>query len=298
MRVVGIAASIFGLKCLEELRQLDGCELVGVVTAPKKFPISYRPEGVNNVLFADVAEFCAVQKISCETISSGMNDPSLLSKVASWRPDIFVVAGWYHLLPLSWRNLAPAYGLHASLLPKYSGGAPLVWAMINGERETGISFFQFDAGVDSGPLVGQKTVSIESADTIATLYAKIETLGLELISDVLPKLANRTAEHLVQDESQRTLFPQRSPEDGIIDFCQPVSALYNFIRAQTKPYPGAFFHRGSDVVKVWAVEACPHLMDNMSPGPLWDDEGNLFIVGLDHEALKVTSMTVEGAANQ
>jgi methionyl-tRNA formyltransferase len=82
-----------------------------------------------------------------------MNEPGLFQTVTSWNPDAFLVAGWYHMIPKIWRNLAPAYGLHASLLPDYSGGAPLVWAMINGETKTGVTLFQMDDGVDSGPIV-------------------------------------------------------------------------------------------------------------------------------------------------
>ncbi|TWC53433.1 methionyl-tRNA formyltransferase [Pseudomonas sp. SJZ080] len=296
MRVVGIAASVFGLRCLEALKGVDECELVGVVTAPQKFPISYRPSGVTNVLFADVSDFCESSGIPYAVMTGGMSDESLLAEVKGWRPDIFIVAGWYHMLPVSWRNIAPAYGLHASLLPKYSGGAPLVWAIINGEQRTGISFFRFDAGVDSGPIVGQKVVSIEVADTIATLYAKIELLGLELISEVVPRLASGDAVHLVQDESQRSVFPQRSPEDGLIDFKQDADRLYDFVRAQTKPYPGAFFVMGcGGVVKVWAVSADRVRLDGIEPGPFTAPDGSLYLVGLDAIGLKVESTTVETA---
>ena len=85
-----------------------------------------------------------------------MNESLLIEKVNAWKPDLFIVVGWYHILPKSWRNLAPAYGMHASLLPNYSGGAQLFWAMINGEKKTGITLFKMDDGIDSGPIVGQK----------------------------------------------------------------------------------------------------------------------------------------------
>ncbi|WP_347506095.1 methionyl-tRNA formyltransferase [Pseudomonas anguilliseptica] len=295
MRVVGIAASVFGLKCLEALKGGAGCELVGVITAPQKFPISYRPSGVTNVLFADVSDFCANSDIPYTVMTGGMNDEALLAEVKGWQPDIFIVAGWYHMLPASWRNIAPAYGLHASLLPKYSGGAPLVWAIINGEQKTGITFFRFDAGVDSGPIVGQKAVSIDPTDTIATLYAKIELLGLELISEVLPRLACGDALHLVQDESQRSVFPQRSPEDGLINFLQDATRLYDFVRAQTKPYPGAFFVMDETIVRVWAVGAERVCLDGVEPGPFKASDGSLYLVGLGAIGLKIYSMNVETA---
>ena len=93
------------------------------------------------------------------------------------------------MIPKRWRELAPAYGLHASLLPDYSGGAPLVWTMINGESETGTTLFKMDSGIDSGPIVGQKAEPIWNDDTIATIYERIESREIELIERYLPLLA-------------------------------------------------------------------------------------------------------------
>ena len=122
------------------------------------------------------------------------------------------------MIPKRWRELAPANGLHASLPPDYSGGAPLVWAMINGESRTGITLFQMDAGVDFGPIVGQKEEQILPSDTIATLYSRIEERGLELLQEVLPQLVHGTLKLKQQDENKRRIMPQRSPEDGLIDW--------------------------------------------------------------------------------
>ena len=251
MRVAFVGASKFGLRCLDRILDLECCDVVGVVTAPRTFAISYRPQGVRNVLYADMRGLCEERMIDCVVIDQGMKDPVLLQRIRSWAPQLFVVAGWYHILPRSWREVAPAYGLHASLLPDYSGGAPLVWALINGEKSTGITLFQFDDGVDSGPVVGQATTEIWPEDTIATLYERIETLGLGLLEQYLPRLADGTAPLVTQDESKRRLFPQRGPEDGVIDWSQPAGRIRDFIRAQTRPYPGAFtFYRGTKVT-IW-----------------------------------------------
>jgi methionyl-tRNA formyltransferase len=193
MNLVFIGASRFGLRCLELACSLPDCKLTGVVTAPQKFAISYRPEGVTNVLYADIASFAADRGLPCRTIGRAMGDPALLETVRAWKPEAFLVAGWYHMIPKAWRELAPAYGLHASLLPDYSGGAPLVWAMINGESRTGITLFQMDDGVDTGPIVRQVEEAIDDRDTIATLYARIEEQGLVLLRDALPRLATGTA---------------------------------------------------------------------------------------------------------
>lgn len=253
MRLVFIGSSKFGLRCLKTALGLSGCEVVGAVTAPTKFPISYRPEGVVNVLHADVESYCTRQGIPSAVIQRGMKDDALFDMVSSWRPDAFLVAGWYHMISKRWRDLAPAYGLHASLLPDYSGGAPLVWAMINGETKTGITFFQFDDGVDSGPIVGQAETEINADDDIATLYARIEELGLTLLAKHMPAIASGTAVLAQQNESRRRIFPQRGPEDGLIDWSKPASDLINFIHAQTRPYPGAFTTWQGRHLKVWVA---------------------------------------------
>jgi methionyl-tRNA formyltransferase len=240
VRIVFIGASGFGMRAAETLARLADCQLVGVVTAPRQFSISYRPTGVTNVLFADLSEFASARDIPYHILNRGMNDPELFRVVCNWQPDCFVVVGWYHMVPASWRKLAPAYGLHASLLPNYSGGAPLVWAMINGEARTGITLFQFDDGVDSGPILGSLATNITHDDTIATLYSRIEDLGLKLLKKNLPLLARGAGKFIVQDESQRRVFPQRGPEDGKIDWTQHANRIHDFIRAQTRPYPGAF----------------------------------------------------------
>ncbi|MBI9087692.1 MAG: methionyl-tRNA formyltransferase [Desulfobacterium sp.] len=232
--------------------------MVGVVTAPQKFSISYRPEGVVNVLHADVESYCMAKHIPTYKINNGMKSDALFNQVRTWNPDIFLVAGWYHMLPKKWLELTPAYGLHASLLPDYSGGAPLVWAMINGEKQTGITLFKFNSGVDNGPILGQKRTTIYETDTIATLYVRIEKLGLELIQKNIPALTNGTAILTPQDDSQRRIFPQRGPEDGIIDWSRTAMELHNFIRAQTRPYPGAFTTWKGKRLTIWKAQESTH----------------------------------------
>jgi methionyl-tRNA formyltransferase len=255
MNVVFVGASRFGLRCLELACLTPGCAVVGVVTAPQTFAISYRPEGVSNILYADVASFAADRGLPSRTLVRSMGEPELFDAVAAWKPDAFLVAGWYHMVPKAWRDLAPAYGLHASLLPDYSGGAPLVWAIINGETKTGITMFQLDNGVDSGPIVDQLEEPIHSDDTIATLYARIEERGLELLANALPRLVNGSAALRPQPLQGRRVMPQRSPEDGRIDWSADSGFLERFVRAQTLPYPGAFFMLGESRLTVWAAHS-------------------------------------------
>jgi methionyl-tRNA formyltransferase len=248
MRVVFVGASSFGLRCLKSIIDLADISVVGIVTNPKTFKISYSSNGVQNVLHADFGTWAAEKNVPQYLMTKTMKEPALKAWLASRRPDLMVVVGWYHMIPGFLRDIAPAIGLHASLLPDYSGGAPLVWAMINGERETGITLFQMSDGVDNGPIYGQAVTEVSPQDTIATLYARIEDLGISLLREYLPKIARGEAVPVAQNEQKRRVFPQRCPEEGLIDWRQSASKLYDFVRAQTKPYPGAFsFIQGKKV---------------------------------------------------
>lgn len=262
LRIVFIGASGFGLRCLEVVTRMPECEVVGVITAPREFRISYRPQGVTNVLHADFAAFAASCGLPCLTMTGKMTDPEVIGQAKQWRPDLFVVVGWYHMVPAALRAIAPAVGMHASLLPDYSGGAPLVWAMINGEARTGITLFEMRAGVDDGPVLGQAEELILESDTIATLYARIEERGIELIGAALPRLARGEAVPVPQDPTRRRVFPQRSPEDGLIDWTWPARRLYDFVRAQTRPYPGAFTHFRGEKLTLWRVALCSPLRND------------------------------------
>ena len=281
MNLVFIGASRFGLRCLDLACRVPGCEVAGVVTAPQTFPISYRPEGVNNVLYADVATFAADRGVPSRTLERSMSEPGLLDAVSAWRPDAFLVAGWYHMVPKSWRDLAPAYGLHASLLPDYSGGAPLVWAIINGETQTGITLFQMDDGVDSGPIVGQAKEPIYADDTIATLYARIEQRGLDLLADALPRLADGSATVQPQPAEGRRVMPQRSPEDGLIVWSTDSRSLERFVRAQTRPYPGAFSMLDGARLTIWAAHSAARDNGGLPEGSLVAHDGALAVVCSD-----------------
>jgi len=293
MDVVFIGTTRFGLRCLEAIAALPQCRVVGAVAAPPEFPISYRPDGVRNVLHADVPGFCEARAIPCALLAAGMNEPALLERVRGWRPDAFLVAGWYHMVPRAWREIAPAYGLHASLLPDYSGGAPLVWAMINGERETGITLFQLAGGIDDGPIVAQAATEIRPDDTIATLYERIERLGVGLVEAELPRIADGSAVPVAQDESRRRIFPQRGPEDGLIDWALPAARIRDFVRAQTRPYPGAFARAGGATVTIWAVRIAPEAPAPLAAGRFACAGGRLF-AGTGDGAIEVVDFAVDG----
>lgn len=282
MEIVFIGSSSFGLRCLKEIIDLEECNIAGVITAPEAFNISYSKDKVKNVLHADIPTFCKGNSLPFEVIAKGMNSVELFEKVKAWQPDVFIVVGWYHMIPPKWLNLCEAYGLHASLLPDYSGGAPLVWAIINGEKKTGITLFKINDGVDSGPIIGQSEEIIFDDDTILTLYGRIEEKGISLLKACIPKLASGESHLIFQDESKRRTFPQRSPQDGLINFNWSSHKIYNFIRAQTKPYPGAFLINKNSNQKITVWSSRVYLIDHkIRPGSLFEFKGDWGITSSD-----------------
>lgn len=279
MRVLFTGASKFGLRCLEEIAKLENIELCGVLTNPSTFSISYNKAGVKNVLHADVLAFAEEHNIPSYCMKENMKEEGLKKFIEEVKPDFAVVAGWYHMITSDLLERFPWSGLHASLLPDYSGGAPLVWAIINGEERTGISFFLMDKGVDNGDIIAQAETEILWEDTIATLYARIENLGVELIRDYLPKIAGGTAKYKKQNESLRRVFPQRSEPDGEINWKQDAFDIYNFVRAQTKPYPGAFTYLGGHKMRIWTGEIIDEEFQAGKGSFFKNEQGYGFITG-------------------
>jgi len=296
LRIVFVGASRFGLRCLEEVERTPGCRVVGLITATRHFRISYRPQGVTNVLHADFKTHARAHGIPYVTMFERMSDPAIVAAARGWCPDLFVVVGWYHLVPRVLREIAPAVGMHASLLPDYSGGAPLVWAMINGERKTGITLFELADGVDDGPILAQVEEVITDEDTIATLYARIEERGLELLRYQLPKLAAGDFAKRPQDHSRRRVFPQRSPEDGRIDWTWPARRVYDFVRAQTKPYPGAYTLLRGSRITVWAVSQSfnPAPSGGAAPGRFVERHRTPFVTCGDHRMVAILEASMDG----
>lgn len=253
-KVLFIGASKFGLNCLTAISELQDICICGVISNNETFSISYNKAGVKNVLYADFESFSADKNIPFYRMKNSMQEKELHDFIISCNPDLIIVVGWYHMVPKQLLKEFKFCGLHASLLPDYSGGAPLVWAIINGETETGLTFFMFDEGVDSGDIIGQEKTEITPDDTIKTLYDKIELLGVELLKKHLPKLADGSVKLVKQDESKRRVFPQRKPEDGLIDWTWDNKRIKNFIRAQTKPYPGAFTYIEGKKVIIWDAD--------------------------------------------
>ena len=253
MNVLLISSTKIGLKTLKAIDRNRKINIVGIVTTTELFSISYAPLGVKNVLHSDFTMYANRRGIPLYIMRESMGEPELFEFVHECGAQCLLVVGWFHMIPKSWLELWPTFGIHGSLLPKYTGGAPLVWAIINGETETGTTLFRFEQGVDSGPIVSQSKVKIRLRDTIATLYRKIEKASIQMLKKEIEHLLDPELPIVIQDENRRTVFPQRSPSDGELMGILSEQDLRNFVRAQTKPYPGAFVNLNGIRIVIWSV---------------------------------------------
>ena len=254
MRIVFFGATRIGYKCLQILAEKTIGEVVGVFTLPKEFQTSYSLKPVNNVLYEDFRPLCKKLNLPVFEVQDNIN--SYLKYLKDLQPDLIFVVGWYYMIPQSFRELASlgCVGIHNSLLPKYRGGAPLVWAIINGEKETGVTLFYMNDEVDAGDLIAQQRIYIENNDSIREILAKCERVSIRLVEEFIPKIRNGTAPRITQNHQESTVMPQRKPEDGQIDWSWSPEKIKNFIRAQTKPYFGAFTFINKKKVILWDAD--------------------------------------------
>lgn len=168
--------------------------------------------------------------------------PEDIILIRNLKPMLIIVMGWRTMIPTEVLNipLRGAVAVHESLLPKYRGFAPVNWAIINGERVSGVTLFYLDEGVDCGDIIAQRKIPIGSTDTGFTLYQKTKIASVEILLDYLEDIENGTASRIKQNEKDATYTCSRTPDDGQIHWGDSSKDIYNLIRALSDPYPGAF----------------------------------------------------------
>ncbi len=254
-KIIFLGTTTFSYEILSHLLKL-GFKIDAVFTMPLEFDISYSEEKVTIYTFADIQELAESHNIPCRIVNSAPNQriTDFHNEIASLRPDVILVMGWYYMVPEKVRNLAKygAWGIHASMLPDYAGGAPLVWAIIEGEKKTGVTLFRLANGVDDGDLIAQMPITIEDEDTIKEVYTKAIRCSKVMLAENLSNISS--IEFRPQDKSKIKVYPQRKPSDGEIDWNWDVVRIRNFIRAQSKPYPGAFTIINGKKVTIWDAD--------------------------------------------
>lgn len=211
------------------------------------------------------------------------NSTEWVAKVAGMKPDIIFSFYYRQLISESILAIPPkgALNLHGSLLPKYRGRAPVNWALVNGEKETGLTLHYMLKKADAGDIVAQKRAPIVETDTALSLFKKLVPLTREILLESVPLLARGAAPRVPQDHSQATTYRGRKPEDGKIDWTKSAEEVYNLIRAVTHPYPGAFALFGQKKIFIWTARKQKNLQGaSLKPGTISSLDPLLIACGL------------------
>ncbi len=182
--------------------------------------------------------------------------PEVLELLRSLAPEAIVVVGYGKILPQTILDI-PRYGcfnLHASLLPKYRGAAPINWALICGETATGVTTMRMDAGMDTGPILLQQEVEIAPEDDALTLSQKLAALGAPLMAETLRRIEAGDLAPKPQDHSQATLAPMLKKEDGLVDWNSPAGDIVNRVRGLA-PWPGAYTRFRGALLHIWKARS-------------------------------------------
>ncbi|CNI00542.1 bifunctional UDP-glucuronic acid decarboxylase/UDP-4-amino-4-deoxy-L-arabinose formyltransferase [Yersinia frederiksenii] len=245
-----------------------------------------------NRFFSSVARVAADLDLSVYA-PEDVNHPLWIERIQQLQPDIIFSFYYRNMLSDEILSSAPrgGFNLHGSLLPKYRGRAPINWALVNGEKETGVTLHKMVKKADAGAIVGQHKVIISDADTALTLHAKMRDAADELLRDLLPKMNDTSLQLVPQKESEATYFGRRTAADGEIPWQKPASDINNLVRAVTEPYPGAFTYLGQRKLIVWRSQPldithgkAPGTVLSTSPLIIACGEGALEIIAGQGEA--------------
>lgn len=241
-RVLFLGSKRLGLNVLRTLCELRPEAIVGCVTVDDSCDTRSELDGFR--------EFCENSSLPFDVLTGPCD---ISAQIDKYRPDLCVVVGWYYLIKqeLIDRVRGGFVGVHNSLLPSYRGFAPAVWAMLNGENETGFSIFLFDKGMDTGKLFYQQRVPIAKSDYIGDLLDKIDAEVVSFFCKHFSAITDETMIPYEQPDTAPSYCAKRTPEHGRIDWSRPAEEIYDCIRAQSKPYPGAFTEYKGKTLKIW-----------------------------------------------
>ncbi|QKJ51863.1 bifunctional UDP-4-amino-4-deoxy-L-arabinose formyltransferase/UDP-glucuronic acid oxidase ArnA [Providencia rettgeri] len=229
-----------GLKALEKA----GFDIQAVFT--------HTDDPNENHFYSSVARLSADMELPVFA-PENVNHPLWIERIREMKPDVIFSFYYRDMLSEELLSIAPkgAFNLHGSLLPKYRGRAPINWALLKGENETGVTLHKMVAKADAGDIIAQEKVVITETDTGLTLHAKVREAAEVLLDKTLPLIEAGTYKAVAQDESQATYFGRRTAEDGQIDWNRSAKEIDCLIRAVTEPYPGAFTYLGARKMVIW-----------------------------------------------
>ncbi|UTB80925.1 methionyl-tRNA formyltransferase [Staphylococcus carnosus] len=285
-RVIFMGTPDFSTKVLEMLIAEE--DVIAVVTQPDR-PVGRKrvmtPPPVKEVALENGIEVYQPEKIS-------QSDD--LQTLIDMEPDLIVTAAFGQILPKSLLD-APKLGainVHASLLPKYRGGAPIHQAIIDGEKETGVTIMYMEPKLDAGDIISQQAIEIEANDNVESMHDKLSFLGADLLKKTLPEIINGTNDRIAQDDDKATFASNISREDERIDWTQSAEQVYNHIRGLS-PWPVAYTKLDDTNMKLYAARIEEGKKEN--PGEILETTKKAIIVGTgSDDAIALTEIQLSG----
>jgi methionyl-tRNA formyltransferase len=297
LRIVFMGTPDFAVASLNQL-VVNGYNVVGVITVPDK------PAGRGQKLSESAVKQYAVQNGLKVLQPEKLKDPDFLSELKSLEADLQVVVA-FRMLPVEVWDMPRlgTFNLHASLLPKYRGAAPLNWAIINGDEESGVTTFKLLHEIDTGNIIFQEKVAIGEDDNVEVLHDKLMDVGSELVLKTVDALADGNVEMIPQDELiRRGNLPCHAPkifkDDCLIDWTKDAATIKNFVRGLS-PYPSAwtkFFEINSESessIKIFEVKV--EISDAViEPGKVYSDGKTYFKIGCNNGFVHVLDLQLAG----
>ena len=258
MKVFFIGTVVFSRELLKKTLEQQ-VEVVGVATKSKA--------GFNSD-YADLTDVCEENNIPYKFVRD-INAPHIIEWIKGLEPDVIFCFGWSQLIKDPLLNLTKhgVVGYHPAALPHNRGRHPIIWALALGLKTTGSTFFIMDSGADSGDIVSQTMVTIDEQDDAQQLYDKLLAVALVQVEEIVTNLRDPSFAPQPQDHSKANYWRKRGMQDGRIDFRMSADAIFNQVRALTRPYVGAHVDIQDESFKVWAVKPQQiEGVENIEPG--------------------------------
>lgn len=278
MKILFIGTVEFSYKALKKLIELNA-EIVGICTKKKSD---------FNSDFADLTPLCKKAGIPFKYIDD-INSNENIAWIRSLSPDIIFCFGWSNLIKKDLLGLPKmgVVGYHPALLPKNRGRHPLIWALALGLNDSGSTFFFMTEGADDGDILSQEKIEILYEDDAKSLYNKVSNVALKQIETFLPKLQNNSFKTIKQNNDLANVWRKRGKVDGKIDFRMTSRAIYNLVRALTKPYVGAHVEYNGQDISIWKVEEVEFDQNNIEFGKVLENDGKSIVVKTYDKAIKI-----------
>lgn len=285
-KIIFMGTPEFSVPILKALHKEYGVELA--ITQPS------RPVGRKKVMtdppVAVAAKLLGIELYQPET----MNSEEALKIVSDIEPDLIITAAFGQLLPENILNVPVkgALNVHASLLPKHRGGAPIHRALINGDKETGVTIMYMAKKLDAGDIITAERVQIEDSDNTGILFDKLSRVGASLLMKTIPDVLEGTNSRITQDDNEATFSPNILKTDEIISFYQPARDVFNQIRGLV-PWPVGHTMQGDKRLKIFSAELTDAKTD-VAPGTITGKSENGFLVATADELINITEVQIAG----